>query len=564
MSELYNYCHIAELTDRGCKREANEDWMTHFESPNGLVAVVCDGMGGHVGGKIASHTAVDAIKQYMMEERTGSPTELIVESMNVASKAIISKANDQPDLTGMGATCVMLIVRNGKVYIGSVGDSRVYLVRNHRIRQLTKDQSYVQMLVDAGSITAEQARHHPRKNEITNALGLKIMQPATVLPEAISPEAGDCFLLCSDGLSGMVSDNDICKVVSRQSERTQQQRVEELVHRAKQNGGVDNITCQIVEFSVNPNGSPVPWWRKNLWALTGSLAAILIIIVGIFKLCGGEEFPPKEHGEEIAALIGDIPQSHCTYLDTMAFEKGMTFMELKENPLYKSVEITLHKRNGKDTLYIVNHPLLLNSMKVVPDSCAIIETTNCEGNLSWRLKFTENRKENVNEVAISINDSKDSVYVFLIPLEEIHQSKAASQKQKSTETKSDGFVSVLINKLFGNKGSENEEKEEEPVDSVGTIYIKSKEPNQMVTLHSVKGNTTNTDFYFPRYAFLEEQGRGLQPKGWYSIQNDGSKCIITIMNDDEHPIPPNAEICIKTRPDCNQGKGIIIRVIKNE
>ena len=562
MSELYNYCHIAELTDRGCKREANEDWLAHFESPNGLVAVVCDGMGGHVGGKTASHTAVDAIKQYMMQARTGSSAEHIVESMNAASNAIIAKANEQPELTGMGATCVMLIVRNGKVYIGSVGDSRVYLIRNHRIRQLTKDQSYVQMLLDAGSITSEQARHHPRKNEITNALGLKIMQPATVLPEAIIPEAGDCFLLCSDGLSGMVNDKDICKVVSRQSERTQQQRVEELVQRAKQNGGVDNITCQIVEFSINPNEKPAPWWRKNLWAIIGSCAALLLLVWGIIMFCGGKDDSTNEHGEEISALINDIPQSHCTYLDSVVFEKGKVFIEFVENSRYKSVEITLHKRNGKDTLYIVNRPLLLSSMRVVPDSCATIDTTTCEGNLLWRLKFAEKRKEGVDEVAISINDpnANDSAFVFLIPLNQIYQEEDATPKKKPTTKKKDGFVSVLIDNLFGKQDSDNKEVEVEGIDSIGTIYVKSKETNQIFTLHSDKGSTTGTDFYFPIYAFLEERGRGVQPKGWYSIQNNGSKCIITILNDSEHPVPSNAEIYIKTQPDCNEGKGIIMRV----
>lgn len=566
MSELYNYCHIAELTDRGCKREANEDWMAHFESPNGLVAVVCDGMGGHVGGKTASHTAVEAIKQYMMQTRTGSPAELIVESMNAASNAIIAKANEQPELTGMGATCVMLIVRDGKVYIGSVGDSRVYLVRNHRIRQLTKDQSYVQMLLDAGSIKPEQARHHPRKNEITNALGLKIMQPATVLPEAISPEAGDCFLLCSDGLSGMVNDKDICKVVSRQSERTQQQRVEELIQRAKQNGGLDNITCQIVEFSINPNGIPAPWWKKNLWAIIGSCAALLMLILGIIKFCGGKDDPPKEHGEEISALISDIPQNHCTYLDTVFFEKGKAFVEFVENSRYKSVEITLHKCSGKDTLYIVNRPLLLSSMRVFPDSCAIIDTTACEGNLLWRLKFVEKRKEGLDEVAISINDpnANDSAFVFLIPFNKIHQKETATQMQKPATKKKEGFVSVLFDNLFGKQDSDNDGVEGEGVDSIGTIYLKSKDANQIFTLHSVRGSSSGTDFYFPRYAFLEERGRGVQSKGWYSIQNDGSKCIITIFNDSEHPVPTNAEIYIRTQPDCNEGKGIIMRVKKSK
>ena len=104
----------------------------------------------------------------------------------------------------MGSTCVVLLVRDGKVYLGHVGDSRIYLIRDRRIKQLTKDHSFVQMLVDRGEITHEQAEHHPRKNEITNALGIADMKPATIMPDAILPMAGDVFLLCSDGLSAAI------------------------------------------------------------------------------------------------------------------------------------------------------------------------------------------------------------------------------------------------------------------------------------------------------------------------------------------------------------------------
>jgi len=130
--------------------------------------------------------------------------------------------------------------------------------------------------------------------------------------------------------------------------------------------------------------------------------------------------------------------------------------------------------------------------------------------------------------------------------------------------KKDGLVSVLIDNLFGKQDLDNEEVEDEGIDSIGTIYLKSEETNQIFTLHSARGSSTDTNFYFPRYAFLEERGRGVQIKGWYSIQNDGSKCIITILNDSEHPMPSNAEIYIKTQPDCNEGKGIIMQVKKSK
>ena len=208
-TKQYYYCNVEGNTDIGCKRQKNEDWLDSFECDNGLVAVVCDGMGGHVGGQIASHTAVEAIRNFLLSHYFDNPKDAIVAACNAANQAILQKTAERPELNGMGSTCVMLIVRSGKVYIGSVGDSRVYLIRSKKIHQLTKDQSYVQMLVDLGQIDKEQAEHHPRKNEITNALGLPSMQPATVLETPIHPEAGDCFLLCSDGLTNMADDEDI-------------------------------------------------------------------------------------------------------------------------------------------------------------------------------------------------------------------------------------------------------------------------------------------------------------------------------------------------------------------
>lgn len=282
MSEEYNYCHVVGKTDVGRKRAANEDSMRNAITRNGLASVVCDGMGGHVGGATASKVAVAAIMDNLNAVYYDDPRIAIGESIDVANRAILQKTVEQPELAGMGSTCVLLLVRDGKVYIGHVGDSRIYLVRSKRIVQLTKDHSYVQMLVDCGEITKEQAEHHPRKNEITNALGIRNMSPATVADDAIIPEAGDCFVLCSDGLSGMVSDETICKVVSRQTEMNAQERVNKLVELANANGGVDNITVQLVEFPVSPNEAGTVAKKKvPSWAGMAIVSFLLVAIAGI-------------------------------------------------------------------------------------------------------------------------------------------------------------------------------------------------------------------------------------------------------------------------------------------
>jgi protein phosphatase len=208
-------------------------------------------MGGHVGGQIASQTAIAAIRDFMLSHVFTDPREAIHNSIIAANDAILKRVKVQPELSGMGSTCVMLVVTSeGKVYYGHIGDSRIYIVANHQITQLTKDHSYVQTLVDAGEINKEQAEHHPRKNEITNALGISGMQPPTLCSEPIEPEAGNCFVLCSDGLSGMVEDRHIEHIVSKH-EINIQQRTMNLVQMANEAGVKDNITVQLVEFAVS-------------------------------------------------------------------------------------------------------------------------------------------------------------------------------------------------------------------------------------------------------------------------------------------------------------------------
>ncbi len=362
MSELFNYCHVVGKSDIGRRRKANEDNMANAITQNGLVSVVCDGMGGHVGGATASHIAVNTIIEHLQNVYYEDPRIAIGEAIDRANQAILQQAALQPELQGMGSTCVLLLVRSGKVYYGHVGDSRIYLVQSRRIKQLTKDHSYVQMLVDAGQITQEQAEHHPRKNEITNALGIPNMQPASVAEEAILPEAGDCFVLCSDGLSGMVPDATICKVVSRQAEMNAQDRVNQLVQLANDNGGVDNITVQMVEFSVSPaaaakveNGKNIPQWLK-----IGAPVAVLLVMIGVglfFFL--RKPAVPQANGEEDAVsstvVKGDTIE---LTLGPIPYKKGAKLVEI----IYAEESITL--QGEKSPLYTDNVKLNPTTLKV--------------------------------------------------------------------------------------------------------------------------------------------------------------------------------------------------------
>lgn len=344
MNDNYNYCHVVGKTDVGRKRAANEDNMYNTITQNGLVSVVCDGMGGHVGGATASKIAVSTIIENLNNVYYDDPRIAIGESIDKANRAIIQKTIEQPELAGMGSTCVLLLVRSGKVYIGHVGDSRIYLVRSKRIVQLTKDHSYVQMLVDCGEITKEQAEHHPRKNEITNALGIPNMSPATVADDAIIPEAGDCFVLCSDGLSGMISDDTICKIVSRQSEMNAQERVDKLVTLANDNGGVDNITVQLVEFPVSPhvitNEKKFPTWAK----ITSVVSILIALGVGVYFFMKEKPTPATDDNKSQAGTENVIKCDTTDYYcpEKIVFKKRAKIVELE----FRESSLIL-KRDGK-------------------------------------------------------------------------------------------------------------------------------------------------------------------------------------------------------------------------
>lgn len=246
---MENYI-IANKTDVGMARQVNEDSMITFDSPNGRIVAVCDGMGGQAAGDVASQLACSIIRDILENNTFATPQEAITCSIMAANQGILHRASQNPELSGMGATCVMLIIKDGLVYYGWVGDSRIYYVCNHIISQISKDQSYVQTLVDQGLISAEEAEHHPQKNEITNALGVEGMTPPVLCQMPINPEAGSIFLLCSDGLTGMVDNTHIEHIISREG-LSLQEKADALVQMANANGGLDNITVQLVQF---PNG----------------------------------------------------------------------------------------------------------------------------------------------------------------------------------------------------------------------------------------------------------------------------------------------------------------------
>jgi len=237
-------------THLGLKRSVNEDSFGTSSNSYGNLFVVCDGMGGHAGGAVASKTAVDCIIEYFQNHEGDNPVQAIHESIKFANTQIFARAQMEPELQGMGTTCVVLLIqRDGKAYFGHVGDSRIYLMTGGKLVRLTKDHSFVQLLVDSGEITEEEAESHPKKNQILKALGIDEHVKPEICSEAACPSKGDIFLLCSDGLSGMTSESNILHVLKNESKSGY---VSALIQLALDGGGKDNITAIAVEVESSP------------------------------------------------------------------------------------------------------------------------------------------------------------------------------------------------------------------------------------------------------------------------------------------------------------------------
>ncbi|MBQ9144040.1 MAG: Stp1/IreP family PP2C-type Ser/Thr phosphatase, partial [Paludibacteraceae bacterium] len=209
-------------------------------TPNGDVFVVCDGMGGHVGGKQASSIAVKSIIEHLKNEKYDQPMQALNDALQFANMQILGYAKDHPELRGMGTTACIVLLQDTEAYIAHVGDSRIYLYmgKEQQLHRVTKDHSYVQTLVDAGQITDEEAEHHPNKNRILKALGIKPELVPTC--NVLHPKNGDCFLICSDGLNGMITDSTIEGVLKQNIPLAD--KGERLIQLALEAGGHDNIT----------------------------------------------------------------------------------------------------------------------------------------------------------------------------------------------------------------------------------------------------------------------------------------------------------------------------------
>lgn len=235
-------------SDKGKVREMNQDYYYISTSLDEVqLYILADGMGGYNGGEIASSLAVQTAKNYIennfkdIEKDRDSIIQLLGSSMEYANMVVYEKSKESSELQGMGTTLEICLIYNNKVYIGHIGDSRIYRIRKDFIRKLTQDHSYVQKLVKEGTITKEQAAHHPQKNMLMKALGCNAFVEPDVMVKGFLKD--DILIMCSDGLSNLVDQDTIYEMASKNIE----QATKDLVELANDRGGYDNITVIIIK-----------------------------------------------------------------------------------------------------------------------------------------------------------------------------------------------------------------------------------------------------------------------------------------------------------------------------
>lgn len=234
------------ITDVGRRRADNQDFIYASDQPVGNLSnlmVVADGMGGHNAGDLASRYTVETMVDFIEKSDEKRPIPLLSTAIHQANEFVMEKAKADRALEGMGTTVVAATMQDGYLYVANVGDSRLYLI-DHEIEQITRDHSLVEEMIRVGEIQRKDARSHPDRNVITRAVGVR--EPVRIDFFDVKLEPGDKILLCSDGLTNMVEDEDILRIVKKSG--SIKEAAQKLVNEANKNGGKDNISVVLAEF----------------------------------------------------------------------------------------------------------------------------------------------------------------------------------------------------------------------------------------------------------------------------------------------------------------------------
>jgi serine/threonine protein phosphatase PrpC len=482
------------LTNVGRVRSANEDNLGEAKTPNGDLFVVCDGMGGHVGGAQASSIAVNSIIQYFQREVYDNVIQAIDHALSFANEQIYASALNNPELKGMGTTAVILLVRDEECFIGHVGDSRIYLRSNGKLNRITKDHSFVQTLVDSGVIDDEDAESHPNKNQILQALGIAPSVKATISQSPILPKAGDMFLLCSDGLNGMVNDRDIERIMQEDNLMVTS---ENLITAALNGGGHDNITASLVlieesthtssrfvHFNPKPKvmdmtatqqfGGSVAQSapkKSKLPYIIGGGVLLLGACVGVMMLMMGKEEVPNESTELLTKE--DLKTYVCQNVNDIKKNSKVDF---------ESDTVINSQCEGVNHIFIVENSIVVDvyteNITEKNDSDIQITVRNNEAPAPKKIKDMTKNEISSLKVGSSVVDEKGEF--------EVHGFKIVVDKKKVKSkdkiVKEDASINILKNhSVKANQG----------LDAIVKIYASKcpKLSKESLIAHNVDNNS---------------------------------------------------------------------------
>jgi protein phosphatase len=253
---------VASATDVGLRRQQNEDSHGSWASTDpaelerrGVLLVVADGMGGALAGEVASRLAVQTVLRCYRETAAADPLEALYQALATANQVVHAESLRSPELGGMGTTCTAAVVLGHDLLVAHVGDSRLYVMQGGRWTQVTRDHSLVAQMVREGQLTAEQARVDPRRNVVTRSVGVAPQVEIDTQRLAGVLQAGDTLLLCSDGLHGLVADDELAAIAAGADlERAGREAIE----RANERGGPDNITVVLARLEMEGAPARVP------------------------------------------------------------------------------------------------------------------------------------------------------------------------------------------------------------------------------------------------------------------------------------------------------------------
>lgn len=237
------------ITNTGVLRTMNQDYCFSSDTPIGNLPnlyIVCDGMGGHKAGEYASRYTVERIVAHVSRSRSKDPVRILRDAIQKANEILVIESREDAEKQGMGTTVVAATIIDHRLFVANIGDSRLYVI-DETIKQVTKDHSYVEEMVRMGKVNREDAKVHEKKNVITRAVGVMDKVKADFFE--VDLEDRDVVLLCSDGLSNMVTDERICQIVL--SKVHTEDIARKLVEEANKNGGQDNITAVVIKPYYN-------------------------------------------------------------------------------------------------------------------------------------------------------------------------------------------------------------------------------------------------------------------------------------------------------------------------